>query len=85
MSFSPLIFTLRTTGLLNTGLSSAFMSQFIPYFDQYAFSHQLWSPDSNTFVLPLRSGRQSEVTLVDARNGRTTPLAEGSIGFWSRQ
>lgn len=71
--------------LLETSLSPIFLTQFLPYFDQYAFSHQIWSPDNNTLVLPISEGRQSEITLVDARNGRTTPLADGSIGFWSRQ
>lgn len=71
--------------LVESSLSAVFLTQFIPYFDQYAHSHQIWSPDSNSIVLPLTEGRQSEITVVDTRNGRATPLAEGSIGFWSRQ
>ncbi len=71
--------------LVDTALSPLFLTQFLPYFDQYAFSHQIWSPDSTRLVLPLGAGRGSEITLVDTRNGRTTPLAEGVVGFWSRQ
>lgn len=70
---------------LETGLSPIYLTQFIPYFDQYAFSHQIWSPDSKMLVLPLVEGRRSKITLVDSRNGQTTPLVDGSIGFWSRQ
>jgi TolB protein len=71
--------------LIETALSPIFMTQFIPYFDQYARSHQLWSPDSSAFVLPIVTERISDITVVDARNGRTTSLTEGSIAFWSRQ
>jgi TolB protein len=71
--------------ILETGFSTIFMTQFLPYFDQYAFSHQIWSPDSASFVLPLVDGNSSEVTLIDAESGQTTKLADGSIGFWSRQ
>jgi TolB protein len=71
--------------ILETGFSAIFMTQFLPYFDQYAFSHQIWSPDSASFVLPLANGNPSEVTLIDAESGQTTNLAGGSIAFWSRQ
>ena len=69
--------------LTEAGLSAVFMTQYIPYFDQYAFSHHIWSPDSNALVLPITEGMQSEIAIIDARNGHVTPLAEGSIGFWS--
>jgi TolB protein len=71
--------------LMETNLSPIFMTQFLPYFDQYALSHQIWSPDSTSLVLPFVEGRFSELSLVNTRNGRTTRLTGGSIGFWSRQ
>jgi TolB protein len=69
--------------LAEVALSAVFLTQFIPYFDQYAFSHHVWSPDSNALVLPIVEGQFSELSIIDTRNGNVTPLAEGSIGFWS--
>ena len=37
------------------GLAQQFVSQLLPYFDQYALSHRLWSPDSAAILLPLVS------------------------------
>ncbi len=71
--------------LIETGLSPIFLTQFLPYFDQYAFSHQLWSPDSSSLVLPLVNERRRQITLLNVDSGRTTTLAEGNLAFWSRQ
>lgn len=71
--------------LLETGMSPIFLTQFLPYFDQYAFSHLLWSPDSSSLVLPLVTERQRQITLLDVNDGGTTTLAEGNLAFWSRQ
>ena len=71
--------------LAEVSLSPAFLSQFIPYFDQYNLSHHLWSPDSNFLVLPVVTDRRSEITIIDARNGKLTALVPGRIGFWSGQ
>jgi len=30
-----------------------FIDQFLLYFDQYALSHHLWSPDSSSFLMPV--------------------------------
>jgi TolB protein len=65
-------------------LSPTFMAQFLPYFDQYALSHNIWAPDSSAFVLPLITERVSEVTVVDAEDGGLTPLSEGQMAFWTR-
>ncbi len=71
--------------LAEVSLSSIFLSQFLPFFDQYGFSHNIWSPDSSSLILPVVTNQRSEITVVDTRNGRMIPLAEGRIGFWSRQ
>ena len=34
-------------------LADQFVNQLLPYFDQYALSHRLWSPDSASILLPL--------------------------------
>lgn len=67
----------------------------LSFFDQYAYSHSPWSPDSSRLVLaavPNRSmsGRNGStpagprVIVVDA-NGGSEPLevAAGSLAFWS--
>ncbi len=63
------------------------------YFDQYALSHRLWSPDSKRFVFtgsagpdahPATAIRNPSVYVVDATS-RATPkaIADGHIAFWS--
>lgn len=63
--------------------SPGFMSQFLPYFDQYALSHRLWSPNSDALILPMREGDRSRLYIVPADGGKAFPLASGEIGFWS--
>ena len=67
------------------------------FFDQYAYSHQLWSPDSrylifagalNDAAVAAGYGAQptgsSRVFIVDTGPIRSVqPLAEGALGFWS--
>ena len=40
---------------------TAVVGQFLPFFDQYALSHSVWSPDSGAVVLPMlaRAGHRS--------------------------
>jgi TolB protein len=65
------------------------------YFDQYALSHRLWSPDSKQFVFTGAAGanvrlfeglRNPTVYAVGAAE-RATPkaLSDGHIAFWSPQ
>jgi TolB protein len=63
-----------------------FVTQFLPFFDQYALSHRLWSPDSTALVMPmLDQAGQDGVFVVPVDGGEPRQVAEGSIGFWSRQ
>jgi TolB protein len=65
------------------------------YFDQYALSHRLWSPDGKQFVFtgsagkdahPATAVRNPSVFVVDAAKGATPKaLSDGHIAFWSRQ
>jgi TolB protein len=66
--------------------SRLWLSQFLPFFDQYALSHSIWSPDSSALVLPMvgDEGRPG-VYVVSASDGRRDFLTDGVIGFWSRQ
>lgn len=69
-----------------------FVNHFLPFFDQYALSHRLWSPDSDAIVLPMmdcdETGQErARVYVVPMlrRGGPPRPIAEGSMAFWSQR
>lgn len=64
--------------------TSHFILQFMPYFDQYARSHRLWSPDSEALVLPMVIEDEAKVVVVGI-NGRWQEIADGTMPFWSWQ
>lgn len=70
--------------LLDFEPTAAFLSLFLPYFDQYALSHRLWSPDSRSIVLPVREGDRDSIQVISTAGGQPHELAEGSIAFWSQ-
>ena len=59
-----------------------FADQFLPFFDQYALSHRVWSPDSAALVLPLQSPDGPKVVVVPL-SGEPSVLADGEMPFWS--
>jgi TolB protein len=64
--------------------SEIFLSQFLPFFDQYALSHRLWSPASDAIVLPMAgTAGASGIYVVSVESGETTRVAEGTMAFWS--
>lgn len=69
--------------LLDFEPTAPFLSVFLPYFDQYALSHRLWSPDSRAILLPVREGERDSIQVVSTAGGRPYELAGGSIAFWS--
>jgi TolB protein len=65
-------------------LGDVFVSQLLPFFDQYALSHRVWASDSTAIVLPLTDdeGTTALVALpADASGARR--VAVGVAGFWS--
>ena len=60
------------------------MLYYISYFDQFAQSHRLWSPDSRYLVYGELGERGPLVQLLDADNLDDGPrtLAPGRIGIW---
>jgi TolB protein len=65
-------------------LSETFVGQLLPYFDQYALSHRLWSPDSADLVLPLvGDDGLTHITVVPAAGGEPRVIADGEIAFWA--
>lgn len=65
--------------------SDLFLDRFLPFFDQYALSHRLWSPSSDALVLPMLDRRMSRIFVVPLAGDGAIPLAAGEIGFWSWQ
>lgn len=64
------------------------MGYLLSFFDQFAQSHQLWSPDSRQIVYSeLTPDRGAIITVLDVSNTISVPLtiAEGEIGVWSYQ
>lgn len=61
-----------------------FISQFLPFFDQYALSHSIWSPNSDALVLPIRQEGQSRVKVIRVDGSEFFDLGEGDMAFWSR-
>jgi TolB protein len=60
------------------------VGQFVPFFDQYALSHRLWSATGDAIVLPLvDDAGQSHVTIVPADGTTPRRLADGIAAFWS--
>ena len=66
----------------------------LSFFDQYAYSHGLWSPDGSQFVfagtLPGDSAETNgaspsanKIYVVDVESGSVREIASGSVAFWS--
>jgi TolB protein len=71
--------------LLNFVPTGVYLTQFLPFFDQYALSHRIWSPDGSALVLPVWEDDTNVILVVPARGGRPYQLAEGEIAFWSQR
>lgn len=65
--------------------SMVFSHQFLPYFDQYALSHRIWSPDSHALVLPILVEGVSHIAEVPITGEEVQLIALGDIAFWSQQ
>lgn len=62
-----------------------FLAQFLPYFDQYAHSHHLWSPDSGALVLSVRQNGENQVVIIPINGEPLRELTAGDMAFWSQQ
>lgn len=61
-----------------------FVNQFLPFFDQYAHSHRIWSPDSRAVVLPVMArGITPQIAVVPRDGSRAWILGDGAMPFWS--
>jgi Tol biopolymer transport system component len=57
----------------------------LPYFDQYAQSATIWSPDSNNLVLSFVDQEGNPGIAIVAASGQLEPriISQGFIAFWS--
>jgi WD40 repeat protein len=83
-----LLFVDAATGLTqfsrDVRLSDIVLGQFLPFADQYARSHRVWSPASDAIVLPLQDETgSSHITIVPADGSSETRIADGVAAFWS--
>jgi TolB protein len=65
--------------------TSIYLTQFLPFFDQYALSHRIWSPDAAALVLPIAGDAPADDTIyvVPTHEGRPYAVAKGTVAFWS--
>lgn len=64
-------------------VSELFVTQLLPFFDQYALSHRLWSPDGASIVLPLVDGGETGLYVIRADGSEPARLSDAEMGFWS--
>lgn len=62
--------------------SLLFLTQFLPFFDQYALSHRLWSPRSDALVLPMLDEGDEPQVFVVSLAGEVRSLVSGDLPFW---
>lgn len=60
-----------------------FVQQFLPFFDQYALSHRLWSPDSAALVLPILDDDRARIYVAEIGGNDVRRLTDGEMAFWS--
>ena len=64
-------------------LSDLFTQQVLPFFDQYALSHRIWSPDGAGIVVPVVSDDGAvHLTAVRADGTDTRVVTDGAMAFW---
>jgi TolB protein len=64
-------------------ISTTFVDQLLPYFDQYALSHRLWSADSSAVALPIVDpDAVDQVVVIHAAATDDQLVANGVAGFW---
>ncbi len=63
--------------------SPLFAGQYLPFFDQYARSHRLWSPGSDALVMPAVDEEGIVQLVVFGVDGDVTPLGPGDMPAWN--
>lgn len=63
--------------------SPLFATQYLPFFDQYARSHRLWSPSSDALVLPALDDAGVPTLVRFGVDGDVRPLVAGDLPAWN--
>ena len=68
-------------------IAPAFFQQYLPFSDQYALSHRVWSPDSQRIVYAAQdAARRNAIYVQDAAPGAQPEfITYGDLAFWSHQ
>ncbi len=75
----------RRRRLLTFEPFNLFINQFLPFFDQYALSHRIWSPDSQAIVLPVVDEETIQVMVLPIDGRPAQAITEGALAFWRWQ
>ncbi len=64
-----------------------FLQRYLPFSDQYALSHRLWSPDSQHIVFTTQEPNGRNAIYVQEVKANSEPefLTHGDLAFWSHQ
>ncbi len=73
--------TVRPLGVFTP--SPLFVAQYLPFFDQYARSHRLWSPASDALVLPALDDDGVPTLVYFGVDGEVRPLVPGDLPAWN--
>ncbi|MEM7797600.1 MAG: hypothetical protein AAF633_00295 [Chloroflexota bacterium] len=63
--------------------NAIFVNQFMPFFDQYALSHRLWSPNSDAILLPAVVNDEERIVIVPVNGMPPIDLHPGTMASWS--
>ncbi len=65
-------------------LGDLFANQVLPFYDQYALSHRVWSNDSATIALPLVADDDTTgIVVLHADGSAARRVSDGVAAFWS--
>jgi TolB protein len=73
--------TVRPLGVFTP--SPTFLLQYLPFFDQYARSHRLWSPASDALVVPALDDDGVPTLVWFGVDGDVRPLVPGDLPAWN--
>ena len=64
--------------------STSWVTEFLPFYDQYAQSMRVWSPDSTAYTFPGRIGDDTGIWVAPAGGGSPDLIGTGSWVSWSQ-
>jgi hypothetical protein len=73
----------ETRTLTTIELPGSLITEALAFFDQYAQSWQMWSPDSNAIVLPGTIGDAAGIWVVGLDGGDPLNISDGEWAAWS--